>query len=104
MSDSDTPTPAAEHAVRARELADVLAVVSDAVRADGGQLTLKNANLETGQITIELSGACGSCTLAGATIEDGITRILQQRLGWFTELISSVESSNTPGYGSWRGY
>jgi Fe-S cluster biogenesis protein NfuA len=84
----DVPTSAAEHAVR----------------ADGGQLTLKNANLETGQITIKLSGACGSCTLAGATIEDGITRILQQRLEWFTELISRVEASNTPGYGSWRGY
>jgi Fe-S cluster biogenesis protein NfuA len=103
MHGNETTTPPEEHAARARDLADVIAVISVAVEADGGHLTLQDADFDTGRVIVQLSGACGSCTLAGATIEDGITRILQQRLPWFTELVSSVEASTTPGYGSWRG-
>lgn len=100
----DTPTLTTEgHTERARDLADVIAAITSAVEADGGKLVLQGADFETGEITVQLSGACGSCTLAGATLEDGIVRILQQRLPWFTKLVGSVETSTTPGYGSWRG-
>jgi Fe-S cluster biogenesis protein NfuA len=103
MQEDDLPLSTEEHAARSSDLADVIAAIRVAIEADGGQLTMQDADVATGQVTVQLSGACGSCTLSGATLEAGITRILRQRLPWFTELVSSVETSTTPGRGSWRG-
>jgi Fe-S cluster biogenesis protein NfuA len=78
------------HTRRSVELAELMVVVAEAVAADGGEVTLLATDLEAGTLSLELSGACSACSLTSATLEQGITRVLRQRLEWVTEIHTSV--------------
>lgn len=94
---------------RQGELDRVVAVMAEAVAADGGTLTVVGADVATGVVTVELAGACSSCALSSATLEDGVERILRQRLDWVTEVRYQVAAvvgddwatSAAMGRGSW---
>lgn len=90
--------------VRRREeaLRDVMAVVAQAVQADGGEVALVDVDVSAGVVQIRLSGACGSCAVAGSTLEEGIERVLRQRLDWVREVRGDVVESNVVGQGGWR--
>ena len=91
-----------EHDRRVRDLLELMDVVRPAVEADGGTLYLRAANTDTGEVTVELAGACGSCAVASMTLEGGITRILKQRLDWVTEVHGQVEDDpSATGFGGW---
>lgn len=78
---------------RQSQLRDVLDTVRRAVRADGGDMHLIDACYDTGVITVQLSGACSACAVASITLEEGVARILRQRLDWVTEVRHSVADS-----------
>lgn len=80
---------------RSAELADVLAVVQEAVAMDGGSVSLITADYATGTVQVMLTGACGACALVGATAEQGVERVLKQRLDWVKDVIVSVDDSDT---------
>lgn len=71
---------------RLKQLEDVMALMKPAVAADGGDLNLVSADVETGVVQVELSGACSSCALNSVTLVDGVSRILTQRLDWVTKV------------------
>ncbi len=91
-----------DHDRRVRDLLELIDVVRPAVEADGGTLRLVSADTDTGQVLVELAGACGSCAVAGLTLEGGISRILRQRLDWVTDVKGSVEDDpSATGWGGW---
>ncbi|MEQ1698600.1 MAG: NifU family protein [Ilumatobacteraceae bacterium] len=91
-----------DHDRRIRDLLELMDVVRPAVEADGGTLHLRAADTDTGEITVELAGACGSCAVASMTLEGGITRIMKQRLDWVTEVRGKVEDDpSATGFGGW---
>ena len=91
-----------DHDRRVRDLLELMEVVRPAVEADGGTLYLRAADTDTGEITVELAGACGSCAVASMTLEGGITRIMKQRLDWVTEVHGKVdEDPSATGFGGW---
>lgn len=91
-----------DHDRRVRDLLELMDVVRPAVEADGGTLHLRAADTDTGEITVQLAGACGSCAVASMTLEGGITRIMKQRLDWVTEVRGKVEDDPTAtGFGGW---
>ena len=65
-----------------------------AVQADGGDLVLIRADVETG--VVEVQGACSSCAISSDTLQGGVTRILTDRLDWVTEVIGGVDDSMDP--------
>lgn len=87
---------------RKEDLTACLEVVRPVVQADGGELTLVKADYVTGVVYVQLSGACGSCSVSEVTLRVGLERILKQRLPWVTELVGDVEESSTQGYGRWQ--
>jgi Fe-S cluster biogenesis protein NfuA len=91
-----------DHDRRVRDLLDLMDVVRPAVEADGGTLRLVSADTDTGRVQVELAGACGSCEVAGMTLEGGISRILKQRLDWVTDVAGTVqEDPLATGWGGW---
>jgi Fe-S cluster biogenesis protein NfuA len=101
----DAPFPVTgEHpdaARRVRDLADVIEVIKPVIAADGGSLDVLEANVETGVVRLQLSGACGSCAVSAATLNGGVNRILTDRLSWVTEVIGGVLESDDTGFGGW---
>ena len=61
-----------------------------AVQADGGDLVLVRADVETGVVEVQLQGACSSCAISSATLSGGVERILRERLPWVTEVIGGA--------------
>ena len=101
MDEQITGTQATEALVldddtRAKRLADLQGLIDlmrPAVQADGGDLVLVNANVETGVVEVELAGACSSCAVSSATLQGGVERILVDRLDWVTEVIGGLDES-----------
>jgi Fe-S cluster biogenesis protein NfuA len=91
-----------DHDRRVRDLFDLMEVVRPAVEADGGTLRLVSADTDSGAVMVELAGACGSCEVAGMTLQGGISRILKQRLDWVTDVQGTVEEDpEAVGWGGW---
>jgi Fe-S cluster biogenesis protein NfuA len=92
VTENETSDPAA----RLAELQALIDVMRPAVQADGGDLVLVSADVETGVVEVQLQGACSSCAISGATLQGGVERILKGRLPWVTEVIGGVDESLDP--------
>ena len=85
-----------ERSTRLQALNALLDLMRPAVQADGGDLVLLRADVETGVVEVQLQGACSSCAISSTTLQGGVTRILTDRLDWVTEVIGGVDDSIDP--------
>lgn len=82
-----------EREARRSALVELVEVMSEAVREDGGELVLVGADYDSGVVEVELQGACGSCAISGITLQGGVERMLKERLSWVTEVRGGVDES-----------
>jgi Fe-S cluster biogenesis protein NfuA len=82
-----------ERASRLSALRSLLDLMRPAVQADGGDLVLVRADVETGVVEVQLQGACSSCAISSDTLQGGVTRILTDRLSWVTQVLGGVDDS-----------
>jgi Fe-S cluster biogenesis protein NfuA len=90
---SDANLSDAERGERLSKLQGIIDLMRPAVQADGGDLVLVRADVQTGVIEVQLQGACSSCAVSSATLSGGVERILRDRLSWVTEVIGGVDDS-----------
>ena len=93
MSDTATELTDDERAERLGKLQGIIDLMRPAVQADGGDLVLIRADVETGVIEVQLQGACSSCAVSSATLSGGVERILRDRLPWVTEVVGGLDES-----------
>ena len=93
MPDDTTVLSDAERADRLDKLQGIMDLMRPAVQADGGDLVLVRADVETGVIEVQLQGACSSCAVSSATLSGGVERILRDRLPWVTEVIGGLDDT-----------
>ena len=93
MPDTPTPLSDAERADRLEHLQAIMDLMRPAVQADGGDLVLVRADVETGVVEVQLQGSCSSCAVSSATLSGGVERILRDRLPWVTEVIGGLDES-----------
>ncbi len=113
VSEPEVVTPAeeqlsdAERAARLDALTELLDLIRPAVQADGGDLALVRADVETGEVEVMLQGSCSSCAVSSTTLQAGVSRILRDRLEWVTVVTGGVddtldyEESSTMGRGGY---
>ena len=85
-----------ERAEREEDLRELIDLMRPAVQADGGDLELVSFDVETGEVEVELRGACSSCAISAATLQGGVERILKGRLDWVSEVRGGVDESADP--------
>ena len=96
-----------ERSGRLAGLTELIEMVRPAVQADGGDLVLLSADVESGVIEVQLQGSCSSCAISSTTLQAGVERILKERLDWVTEVLGSVdedidwETSSSMGKGGY---
>jgi Fe-S cluster biogenesis protein NfuA len=83
-------------AERMGALTSIIDLMRPAVQADGGDLVLVNADVIEGVVEVELQGACSSCAISSSTLQQGVERILRDRLAWVTEVRGGVDESLDP--------
>lgn len=93
MPDSPTELSDEERADRLSKLHGIMDLMRPAVQADGGDLILVRADVETGVVEVQLQGACSSCAISEATLSGGVERILRERLPWVTEVAGGLDDS-----------
>ena len=93
VTDTRVPLSDAERADRLEKLQGIMDLMRPAVQADGGDLVLVRADVETGVVEVQLQGACSSCAISSATLSGGVERILRDRLPWVTEVIGGLDDS-----------
>jgi len=82
-----------ERAERLDALTELIDLIRPAVQADGGDLALVHADVETGEIEVVLQGSCSSCAVSSTTLQAGVSRILRDRLPWVTSVHGGVDDS-----------
>lgn len=70
----------------------VVDIMRPAIQADEGDIFLRDVDLETGIVSVELTGACVTCPASTATLKDGIERILKKRVEGVTAVQHVGES------------
>jgi Fe-S cluster biogenesis protein NfuA len=70
--------------------------IRPAVQADGGDIFLRNVDVETGVVTVELVGACVSCPASSLTLKAGVERILKDRVSGVTAVEALGAESESP--------
>jgi Fe-S cluster biogenesis protein NfuA len=91
-----TALDADERAERLGQLQALIELMRPAVQADGGDLVLVGANVETGVVEVQLQGACSSCAVSASTLQGGVERILTERLPWVREVVGGVDETMDP--------
>jgi len=100
-SSTTSPDPAdrlsdEERADRLGQLQGLIELMRPSVQADGGDLVLVSADVETGVVEVQLQGACSSCAISSATLQGGVERILTDRLPWVREVVGGLDESMDP--------
>jgi len=80
-----------ERAMRLANLNELIDLIRPAVQADGGDLVLLSADVESGVVEVQLQGSCSSCAISSTTLQAGVERILKERLEWVTEVFGSID-------------
>ena len=93
MTDTQSQLSDGERADRLEKLQGIMDLMRPAVQADGGDLVLVRADVDTGVVEVQLQGACSSCAISSATLSGGVERILRERLDWVTEVLGGVDDS-----------
>ena len=93
VSDTESQLSDAERADRLDKLQGIMDLMRPAVQADGGDLVLVRADVDTGVIEVQLQGACSSCAISSATLSGGVERILRERLPWVTDVVGGIDDS-----------
>ncbi len=97
--DGDAGPPALDDEERRSRLAQLqglMDLMRPAVQADGGDLVLVSADVESGVVEVQLQGACSSCAISSATLQGGVERILRDRLPWVTEVTGGLTETIDP--------
>lgn len=82
-----------ERRERLSALESLMGMMRPAVQADGGDLVLVGADVESGVVEVMLQGSCSSCAISSTTLQAGVERILTDRLAWVTEVRGGVDES-----------
>jgi Fe-S cluster biogenesis protein NfuA len=82
-----------ERSERLADLNELMEMMRPAVQADGGDLVLVSADVESGIVEVRLQGSCSSCAISATTLQAGVERILKDRLDWVTEVSGDVDES-----------
>lgn len=92
----DSTLSDAERGDRLAQIQALMDLMRPAVQADGGDLVLVSADVESGVVEVQLQGACSSCAISSATLQGGVERILKDRLTWVTEVIGGLTETIDP--------
>ena len=65
---------------------DVINLIRPAVQADGGDIELVDVSTD-GVVQIRFHGACHGCPSSTMTLQDGIVRILREKVPEVTQVI-----------------
>ena len=82
-----------ERKERLDQLNSLIEMMRPAVQQDGGDLIMKSADVETGEVEVQLQGSCSSCAISSTTLQAGVDRILKDRLPWVTEVKGAVDET-----------
>ena len=76
---------------------DVIEIIRPALQADEGDVVLHGVNEKTGEVTVELIGACITCDSSDQTIKAGIERVLKERVPEVSSVLNIGEASAEEG-------
>lgn len=68
------------------KVAEVVKIIRPAVQADQGDIFLRSVDVTTGEVNVELVGACVTCPASTQTLKQGLERILKQRVDGVTSV------------------
>ena len=82
-----TTTPNAPAQPLKERVQTVINLIRPAVQADGGDVELMNVTPE-GVVQVRFHGACVGCPSANMTLQDGIARMLREKVPEITSVVA----------------
>ena len=76
-----------------QQVEETIEVIRPALKADGGDIILREVDEATGIITVTLTGACTTCPASDQTLKAGIERIMKDRVPGVTSVVQPDEGA-----------
>ena len=70
-----------------QQVEQTIEVIRPALKADGGDIILRDVDESTGIVSVTLTGACVTCPASDQTLKAGIERIMKDRVDGVTEVV-----------------
>jgi Fe-S cluster biogenesis protein NfuA len=70
------------------QVEECIEVIRPALQADGGDIELIDVDENSGVVSVNLIGACGTCPVSTDTLKAGIERIMRDRVDGVTEVVA----------------
>lgn len=68
-------------------------VIRAVLQADGGDIVLRDVDVVTGLVSVELIGACVGCPSSNHTLKVGVERIMRDRVDGVTAVVNVAEAA-----------
>jgi Fe-S cluster biogenesis protein NfuA len=68
-------------------------VIRAVLQADGGDIVLRDVDVVTGLVSVELVGACVGCPSSNRTLKVGVERIMRDRVDGVTAVVNVAEAA-----------
>ena len=69
------------------KVVQIIEIMRESLQADGGDISLVDIS-EDGVVTVELHGACASCSLSSYDLSMGVERVLKERVPGVTKVVA----------------
>lgn len=69
-----------------KEVKKILEEIRPSIQADGGDIELVDVDEKKGIVKLKFQGACVGCPMAEITLQDGIGRVLKQKVKGVKEI------------------
>ena len=68
-------------------------LIRPSLQSDGGDIVLRGVDEETGVVSVQLVGACGTCPASTSTLKVGVERIMRDRVRGVTQVVNVTEAN-----------
>jgi len=62
------------------QIQNILKELRPSLQADGGDVELVDVDEEKGEVKVRLQGACQHCPMSAMTLQEGIARVLKEKV------------------------
>ena len=71
-----------------QQIEEVINQIRPSLQADGGNIELVDFNEKSGVVKVKLTGACQSCPMAEITLQEGVGRVIKEKVEGVKEVVA----------------
>jgi Fe-S cluster biogenesis protein NfuA len=74
-----------------KKISDALDEIRPHLQMDGGDVEFVSFDEKSGELKVKLRGACQSCPMSAVTLQEGVGRVVKEKVPEVKQVVNSIE-------------